>query len=116
MFCLKHVVPNTFASVTVIATFAMAIVIISEASLSFLGLGVPASISDLGLHVERGEELYEPRSMADDLSRAGDLHYGFRHQSAGRRAARYIGSEAAETSLAHKSSSKRSNGSNRSKV
>ena len=37
---LKHVVPNTFASVTVIATFAMAIVIISEASLSFLGLGV----------------------------------------------------------------------------
>ena len=45
---LKHVVPNTFASVTVIATFAMAIVIISEASLSFLGLGVPASIPTWG--------------------------------------------------------------------
>jgi binding-protein-dependent transport system inner membrane component/oligopeptide transport permease C-like protein len=71
--------------------------------------------SNLGLHVERGPELYEPRSMAYDLSRAGDLHHSFRYQSAGRRAARYIGSEAAETSLAHKSSSKRSNGSSRSK-
>src|SRR4051812_19149165 len=34
----RHVVPNTLASVTVIATFGMAIVIITEASLSFLGL------------------------------------------------------------------------------
>ncbi|HME61299.1 MAG TPA: ABC transporter permease, partial [Candidatus Binatia bacterium] len=40
----RHVVPNTFASVTVIATFGMAIVIITEASLSFLGLGVPVHI------------------------------------------------------------------------
>src|SRR5262245_65831067 len=40
----RHVVPNTFASVTVIATFGMAIVIITEARLSFLGLGVPVHI------------------------------------------------------------------------
>jgi peptide/nickel transport system permease protein len=45
---LRHVVPNTIASITVIATFAMAIVIISEASLSFLGLGVPAHIPTWG--------------------------------------------------------------------
>ena len=51
---LKHVVPNTFASVTVIATFAMAIVIISEASLSFLGLGVPASIPTWGSMLSEG--------------------------------------------------------------
>jgi peptide/nickel transport system permease protein len=44
----RHVMPNTLASVTVIATFAMAIVIISEASLSFLGLGVPAHIPTWG--------------------------------------------------------------------
>jgi peptide/nickel transport system permease protein len=51
---LRHVVPNTFASVTVIATFAMAIVIISEASLSFLGLGVPASIPTWGSMLSEG--------------------------------------------------------------
>ena len=51
---LRHVVPNTFASVTVIATFAMAIVIISEASLSFLGLGVPAHIPTWGSMLSEG--------------------------------------------------------------
>jgi peptide/nickel transport system permease protein len=51
---LKHVVPNTFASVTVVATFAMAIVIISEASLSFLGLGVPVHIPTWGSMLSEG--------------------------------------------------------------
>jgi len=51
---LKHVVPNTVASVTVIATFAMAIVIIAEASLSFLGLGVPAHIPTWGSMLSEG--------------------------------------------------------------
>jgi peptide/nickel transport system permease protein len=51
---LRHVIPNTFASVTVVATFAMAIVIISEASLSFLGLGVPAHIPTWGSMLNEG--------------------------------------------------------------
>jgi len=51
---LRHVVPNTLASVTVIATFAMAIVIIAEASLSFLGLGVPVSIPTWGSMLSEG--------------------------------------------------------------
>ena len=51
---LKHVAPNTIASVTVVATFAMAIVIISEASLSFLGLGVPAHIPTWGSMLSEG--------------------------------------------------------------
>ncbi len=50
----RHVVPNTLASVTVIATFAMAIVIIAEASLSFLGLGVPPSIPTWGSMLSEG--------------------------------------------------------------
>jgi peptide/nickel transport system permease protein len=50
----RHVVPNTFASVTVIATFAMAVVIISEASLSFLGLGVPVHIPTWGSMLSEG--------------------------------------------------------------
>lgn len=51
---VRHVVPNTIASVTVIATFAMAIVIIAEASLSFLGLGVPPSIPTWGSMLSEG--------------------------------------------------------------
>ena len=51
---LRHVLPNTLASVTVIATFAMAVVIISEASLSFLGLGVPPHIPTWGSMLSEG--------------------------------------------------------------
>lgn len=37
----RHILPNLMASTIVIATFSMATAIIAEASLSFLGLGVP---------------------------------------------------------------------------
>lgn len=37
----RHIIPNLLASAVVIATFSMATAIIAEASLSFLGLGVP---------------------------------------------------------------------------
>lgn len=50
----RHVLPNTFSSVTVIATFAMAVVIIAEASLSFLGLGVPVHIPTWGSMLSEG--------------------------------------------------------------
>lgn len=43
-----HVVPNLFQSAIVIGTFAMASAIISEAALSFLGLGVPPEIPTWG--------------------------------------------------------------------
>lgn len=37
----KHIFPNTISSITVAITFGMATAILMEASLSFLGLGVP---------------------------------------------------------------------------
>lgn len=45
---LHHVLPNLMQAALVIGTFAMATAIISEASLSFLGLGVPPSIPTWG--------------------------------------------------------------------
>ena len=45
---LRHIIPNLFQSAVVIGTFAMASAIISEASLSFLGLGVPPEIPTWG--------------------------------------------------------------------
>ena len=44
----QHVLPNTFAPLFVIASFAVASAIVAEASLSFLGLGVPPAIPTWG--------------------------------------------------------------------
>ena len=44
----QHILPNTFAPLFVVASFAVANAIIAEASLSFLGLGVPPSIPTWG--------------------------------------------------------------------
>jgi peptide/nickel transport system permease protein len=53
---LKHILPNTFASIIVIASFAVAATILAEAALSFLGLGVPPSIPTWGGMVNRGRD------------------------------------------------------------
>lgn len=44
----KHIIPNLVQAAMVIGTFAMATAIIAEASLSFLGLGVPPEIPTWG--------------------------------------------------------------------
>ncbi|TKT74440.1 ABC transporter permease [Aquamicrobium sp. LC103] len=44
----RHILPNIVPSMVVVGTFAMATAIISEASLSFLGLGVPPTIPTWG--------------------------------------------------------------------
>jgi peptide/nickel transport system permease protein len=45
---LRHIMPNLFPAAVVIGTFSMASAIIAEASLSFLGLGVPPEIPTWG--------------------------------------------------------------------
>ena len=45
---LSHIMPNLIQTSFVVGTFAMATAIISEASLSFLGLGVPRDIPTWG--------------------------------------------------------------------
>jgi peptide/nickel transport system permease protein len=51
---VKHVLPNLMQSAMVIGTFAMATAIIAEASLSFLGLGVPPEIPTWGAMLADG--------------------------------------------------------------
>ena len=51
---MKHILPNLMQSAMVIGTFAMATAIISEASLSFLGLGVPPEIPTWGAMLADG--------------------------------------------------------------
>ena len=53
---LRYILPNVAASIIIIATLLVANMIIFEASLSFLGLGVPANIPTWGRIVADGRE------------------------------------------------------------
>lgn len=57
LILLRHILPNTFAPIIVIASFSVAATIITEASLSFLGLGVPPSIPTWGQMLSDGREV-----------------------------------------------------------
>ena len=46
---LRHILPNSWSPVIVIASFSVASNIVSEASLSFLGIGVPPAIPSWGV-------------------------------------------------------------------
>jgi peptide/nickel transport system permease protein len=50
----RHLLPNVWAPIAVVATFSVARTIIAEASLSFLGLGVPAPIPSWGAMLDEG--------------------------------------------------------------
>src|SRR6185436_1704293 len=51
---LRHVLPNVFSPVIVVAVFAVANMIVLEATLSFLGLGVPPSVVTWGRMLNGG--------------------------------------------------------------
>jgi peptide/nickel transport system permease protein len=53
---LRHVLPNVTGPVLVIATIHIATAIITEATLSFLGVGVPPTRPSLGTLISRGNE------------------------------------------------------------
>lgn len=50
----RHILPNVLPPVTVVATFSVARVIIAEASLSFLGLGIPPPMPSWGAMLDEG--------------------------------------------------------------
>ena len=53
---LKHILPNVINSAIVLATLMIGVVIISEASLSFLGMGVPPPKPAWGLMLADGKK------------------------------------------------------------
>ncbi|MEM6971262.1 MAG: ABC transporter permease [Pseudomonadota bacterium] len=53
---LRHVLPNTLSPVLVIATIGLALAIIAEATLSYLGVGVPPTQPSLGTLVRIGQD------------------------------------------------------------
>jgi peptide/nickel transport system permease protein len=51
---LRHVLPNTMGPILVIATINLALAIITEATLSFLGAGMPDTMPSLGTLIRVG--------------------------------------------------------------
>lgn len=56
---IKHILPNTFAPIVVQATYICAVAIIAEASLSFIGAGVPPNIPSWGNIMAEGRSLWQ---------------------------------------------------------
>jgi len=52
---MKHILPNTLGPVLVIATISLALAIIAEATLSFLGVGAPPTQPSLGTLIRIGQ-------------------------------------------------------------
>ena len=56
MIMLRHILPNTLRPVLVVATIGLALAIIAEATLSFLGQGIPPTTPSLGTLIRVGNE------------------------------------------------------------
>lgn len=54
----RHVLPNSLTSVMVISTIQVANAVMSEAALSFLGLGMPVTKPSLGSLIRAGQEFF----------------------------------------------------------
>lgn len=54
LIMLRHVLPNVLGPVLVMATIGLALAIITEATLSFLGVGVPPTMPSLGTLIRIG--------------------------------------------------------------
>jgi peptide/nickel transport system permease protein len=53
---LRHILPNVMGPVLVIATINLALAIVTEATLSFLGVGIPPTQPSLGTMIRTGQD------------------------------------------------------------
>lgn len=56
---VKHIFPNTVAALTVQATYICGVAILAEASLSFIGAGVPPAVPSWGNIMAEGRALWQ---------------------------------------------------------
>jgi peptide/nickel transport system permease protein len=56
---ILHILPNVMAPVLVIATINLATAIITEATLSFLGIGIPVTQPSLGTLIRNGNNFLQ---------------------------------------------------------
>ena len=56
---LQHIIPNAVGALTVQATFVCAAAVLSEAALSFLGVGTPAEIPSWGNVMASGRQYFQ---------------------------------------------------------
>ena len=95
---IKHILPNAMSPVLVIATISLALAIIAEATLSFLGVGRTPHAAIAGHFDPHWPRFPLFRRMVDPvLSCLHTFGPGIEHQSVGRLAARRFESEAALT-------------------
>jgi peptide/nickel transport system permease protein len=66
----RHVLPNVLGPVLVLATIQIASAIITEATLSFLGVGVPPTSPSLGTLIRVGRTSCSPASGGSPSSPA----------------------------------------------
>ncbi len=56
LIMLRHILPNVMGPVLVIATIGLALAVITEATLSFLGVGMPTTTPSLGTLIRTGQQ------------------------------------------------------------
>ena len=84
---LRHVLPNIMAPMIVIFTVTIGGVIMAEASLSFLGFGLPPDVASWGGMLSgEGRKYMEHGAMAGSLARSFPDPRRLRHQHVRRRA------------------------------
>ena len=77
---LRHILPNVMRPVLVLATIGLALAVIAEATLSFLGQGVPPTTPSLGTLIRVGNEYLFSDSADHAVSGAGIGDSGTRGQ------------------------------------
>jgi peptide/nickel transport system permease protein len=89
LILFRHVLPNVVGPVLVIATINLALAIITEATLSFLGLGLPSTQPSLGTLIQIGQKyLFSGEWWIAIFPRHHARRAGARRQPARRLAAR----------------------------
>ena len=73
---VRHILPGVVPTIMVIATLAVGGLILTEATLSFLGAGIPAPTPSWGLMVSEGREYSDYGLVVIIFPGAGDLSGG----------------------------------------